>query len=107
MTAGGYYEAAAEAATRKGGHRVVVGRWPEPDNGKRQQSGKLKGCAVDAADQQSSRPDFAIAIYPGHLALAKNSIALDPTIKSHITSQTPPTFSCKMRTMTWTASRTR
>jgi acetyl esterase/lipase len=48
--------------------------------------------AVDAADQQSSRPDFAIAIYPGHLALAKNSIALNPTIKSHITSQTPPTF---------------
>ena len=48
--------------------------------------------AVDAADQQSSRPDFAIAIYPGHLALAENSIALNPTIKSHITSQTPPTF---------------
>ena len=48
--------------------------------------------AVDAADRQSSRPDFAIAIYPGHLSLAKNSIALNPAIASHITSQTPPTF---------------
>src|ERR1700678_1512388 len=47
---------------------------------------------VDAADHESSRPDFAIAIYPGHLALAENSIALNPTIKSHITTQTPPTF---------------
>lgn len=47
---------------------------------------------VDAADQESSRPDFAIAIYPGHLAMAENSIALNPNIKSHITSQTPPTF---------------
>jgi acetyl esterase/lipase len=31
---------------------------------------------VDAADAHSSRPDFAIAMYPGHLALAANSIAL-------------------------------
>ena len=47
---------------------------------------------VDAAEQESSRPDFAIAVYPGHLALAKNSIALNPDIESHITPQTPPTF---------------
>ena len=47
---------------------------------------------VDAADQESSRPDFAIALYPGHLALAENSIALNPNIESHITPQTPPTF---------------
>jgi len=47
---------------------------------------------VDAADQESTRPDFAIAIYPGHLALAENGIALNPTIRSHITAQTPPTF---------------
>jgi acetyl esterase/lipase len=47
---------------------------------------------VDAADKASCRPDFAIAIYPGHLALAKNSIALNPTIASHITPKTPPTF---------------
>lgn len=47
---------------------------------------------VDAADQESSRPDFAIAIYPGHLATAENSIALNPHIGRYITSQTPPTF---------------
>ena len=47
---------------------------------------------VDAADQQSSRPDFAIAIYPGHLAMAENSVALNPVIASHITLRTPPTF---------------
>jgi acetyl esterase/lipase len=47
---------------------------------------------VDAAEQQSSRPDFAIALYPGHLALAENSVALNPEIKSHITRETPPTF---------------
>jgi acetyl esterase/lipase len=48
--------------------------------------------AVDAADQASCRPDFAMAIYPGHLALAANSIALNPTIATHITARTPPTF---------------
>jgi acetyl esterase/lipase len=47
---------------------------------------------VDAADHESSRPDFAIAIYPGHLAVADNSIELNPIIKSQITAQTPPTF---------------
>jgi acetyl esterase/lipase len=47
---------------------------------------------LDAADQESSRPDFAIALYPGHLSLAKDSIALNPEIESHITPQTPPTF---------------
>jgi acetyl esterase/lipase len=47
---------------------------------------------IDAADQESSRPDFAVAIYPGHLSMADNSIALNPTIKSHITSRTSPTF---------------
>jgi acetyl esterase/lipase len=47
---------------------------------------------VDAADGVSCRPDFAVAIYPGHLSLADNSIALNPDIRSHITRQTPPTF---------------
>ena len=47
---------------------------------------------VDAADRESARPDFAIAAYPGHLAVSENSIALNPEIKSHITPQTPPTF---------------
>ena len=47
---------------------------------------------VDAADKVSCRPDFAVALYPGHLSLAKNSIALNPDISSHITAATPPTF---------------
>lgn len=47
---------------------------------------------VDAADRQSARPDFAIAVYPGHLAMAKNSIALNPNIEKAITRRTPPTF---------------
>lgn len=47
---------------------------------------------VDAADQDSSRPDFAIALYPGHLSVAANSIVLNPNIRGHISSRTPPTF---------------
>ncbi len=48
---------------------------------------------VDAADKESCRPDFAVAIYPGHLAWGgENSIALTPDIASHISKQTPPTF---------------
>jgi acetyl esterase/lipase len=43
---------------------------------------------VDAIDRLSSRPDFAIALYPGHLCRAGGT--LDPTI--HVTRQTPPTF---------------
>lgn len=66
---------------------------------------------VDAADQVSCRPDFAVALYPGHLSLsaarwdatagtkkfviqdlpnADPDLALNPDL--HITSQTPPTF---------------
>ena len=47
---------------------------------------------VDAADKVSCRPDFGVALYPGHLSLADNSIALNPDIRAHITRQTPPTF---------------
>lgn len=43
---------------------------------------------VDAIDRISSRPDFAIALYPGHLCRA--GTRLDPTI--HVTKRTPPTF---------------
>jgi len=70
--------------------------------------------AVDAADKESCRPDFAVAIYPGHLSLhaaewdAKQGtkkfviphlehqsitnayLALNPDL--HVTSRTPPTF---------------
>jgi acetyl esterase/lipase len=45
---------------------------------------------VDAADKESCRPDFAVAIYPGHLSLASNKFGLNPDIR--VTRQTPPTF---------------
>src|SRR5580700_118557 len=67
--------------------------------------------AVDAADKESCRPDFAVAVYPGHLSLpaaewdakqgvkkfvvrrpanADKELSLNPDIP--ITSQTPTTF---------------
>jgi acetyl esterase/lipase len=46
--------------------------------------------AVDVADNESCRPDFAVVLYPGHLSIAPNHLALNPDI--HPTSQTPPTF---------------
>jgi acetyl esterase/lipase len=70
--------------------------------------------AVDAADKESCRPDFAVAIYPGHLSLhaaewdakqgtkefviphsERQSTAdayLAPNPDLQITSRTPPTF---------------
>jgi acetyl esterase/lipase len=45
---------------------------------------------VDAADRESCRPDFAIALYPGHLAVRERGFALNPDIR--VTSRTPPTF---------------
>jgi len=44
---------------------------------------------VDAADLQSSRPDFAIAVYPGHL-WKKPGLTLTPSIK--IAATCPPTL---------------
>ena len=67
--------------------------------------------AVDAADKESCRPDFAVAIYPGHLSLSAaewdakqgtkkfaihfpvgtdKNLGLNPDI--HVTKETPPTF---------------
>jgi acetyl esterase/lipase len=46
--------------------------------------------AVDEADQQSCRPDFAVIIYPGYLALEEQNFALNQDI--HVTDKTPPTF---------------
>jgi acetyl esterase/lipase len=46
--------------------------------------------AVDAADQQSCRPDFAIACYPGHLYSKDKGFTLNPNIP--VTRDTPPTF---------------
>ncbi|MEO6805605.1 MAG: alpha/beta hydrolase [Edaphobacter sp.] len=48
--------------------------------------------AVDVADKESCRPDFAVAIYPGHLVHNTNSLDVTPDIRTHLTRQTPPTF---------------
>ena len=45
---------------------------------------------VDAADQQSCKPDFAIVIYPGYLAIADKNFEFNPDIP--VTAATPPTF---------------
>ena len=47
--------------------------------------------AIDAADKKSCRPDFAIALYPGHLWYEeRKNFELNPNIP--VTSNTPPTF---------------
>jgi acetyl esterase/lipase len=48
--------------------------------------------AVDAADKESCRPDFAVALYPGHLWIDYQKFELNPDVHTHITRQTPPTF---------------
>ncbi len=45
---------------------------------------------LDAADKLSCRPDFAVIVYPGYLALEDQNYAPNPDI--HPTDQTPPTF---------------
>jgi acetyl esterase/lipase len=53
---------------------------------------------VDAADKESCRPDFAIALYPGHLSFGADNLAqprLNPDIRAHLTRvarNVPPTF---------------
>jgi acetyl esterase/lipase len=46
--------------------------------------------AVDAADKESCRPDFAVVLYPGHLRASATGFALNPDIP--VTRQTPATF---------------
>jgi acetyl esterase/lipase len=43
---------------------------------------------TDAADRESSRPDFAVAVYPGHLAT--DAHALNPKVP--VSRETSPTF---------------
>jgi len=46
---------------------------------------------VDAADEESCRPDFGVPIYPGHmLEHTTNEFELNPTVP--VTSNTPPMF---------------
>ena len=52
--------------------------------------GRRLYASVDAADSVSCRPDFAIALYPGHVAVRERDFAMNPDI--HVTGQTPPTL---------------
>lgn len=45
---------------------------------------------VDSGDQLSCRPDFAVIVYPGYLALSEQNFAANPEI--HVTDKTPTTF---------------
>ncbi len=45
---------------------------------------------IDAADSVSCRPDFAVIVYPGYLAIADQNFA--PNADIHVTAQTPPSF---------------
>ena len=55
--------------------------------------------AVDTADQQSCRPDFAVALYPGHLWWpSKGPHGFNPDIQ--VTRDTPPTFLLQAETDT-------
>jgi acetyl esterase/lipase len=46
--------------------------------------------AIDAADALSCRPDFAVVIYPGYLALAEKGMGFNSDIP--VTPNVPPTF---------------
>ncbi|HTB95681.1 MAG TPA: alpha/beta hydrolase [Terracidiphilus sp.] len=46
--------------------------------------------SVDAADKLSCRPDFAVVIYPGYLAIAEQNVTANPEVRP--TPETPPTF---------------
>jgi acetyl esterase/lipase len=45
---------------------------------------------IDAADSLSCRPDFAMVIYPGYIAVAEDQMKLNSGI--HVTPHTPPAF---------------
>jgi acetyl esterase/lipase len=45
---------------------------------------------IDASDQLTCRPDFAVIVYPGYLALAEKNFA--PNADINPTANTPPTF---------------
>ena len=45
---------------------------------------------VDAADKLSCRPDFAVIVYPGYLAIAEQGMT--PNAEIHPTADTPPSF---------------
>jgi acetyl esterase/lipase len=50
---------------------------------------KLSYAPVDSADNENTRPDFGVALYPGHLWSGE---ALDLEPFDHISAKAPPTF---------------
>lgn len=50
---------------------------------------KLSYAPIDAADRQDVRPNFGVALYPGHL-WAEKGVELAPW--NHISAKAPPTF---------------
>jgi len=52
---------------------------------------------VDTADQLPCRPDFAVIVYPGDLALAEQNFAANPEI--HVTADTPGPSSSSPKTI--------
>jgi acetyl esterase/lipase len=48
--------------------------------------------AVDAADRESCRPDFAVALYPGHLWVDEEKFELAPDIARYVTRDASPTL---------------
>ena len=47
---------------------------------------------VDAADKQSSRPDFAVVLYPGHIWDYEDNHFQQPANGLRVTKDAPPTF---------------
>jgi acetyl esterase/lipase len=45
---------------------------------------------IDAADQVSCRPDYAVIVYPGYLAIAEQNFA--PNAEINVTEKTPSSF---------------
>lgn len=45
---------------------------------------------IDDADKASCRPDFAVIVYPGYLAMSEENFVQNHEI--HVTSETPPSF---------------
>lgn len=53
---------------------------------------KLSYARVDAIDYQDTRPNFGIALYPGHLWAGKDETSLDLEPWDHISAKAPPQF---------------
>ena len=64
-----------------GAYRILAIRW--------RASRKRLFDAIDAADEQNCRPDFAVVVYPGYLALAERNFANNRDIT---VTDNPPSF---------------